>query len=73
MRDDDEYLLLSTLLHELREEFAPKRPSYQKLWLAIVEGTVPAIRDRNKWWIKRGDKPIAAQALGLTPRTPTAA
>jgi hypothetical protein len=61
-------------MRELRAEYGPQRPlSYQRLWLRITSGDIPAVFDRNKWWVKRGDLPIAAKALGLERLKPTAA
>ena len=66
---------------ELRERFGLSVP-YQTLWNACVDGTVPAIRTRGRWYTLRADHPRIAATLsgGRQParakpseRTPAAA
>ncbi len=47
---------------------------YNRLYLAVVDGTIPARNENGKWFISEDDLPAVELALGLTtadaPATP---
>jgi hypothetical protein len=40
--------------------------SYQRLWAAVLSGTVPATKRGRSWHIRRAHYPQIAATLGLT-------
>jgi hypothetical protein len=55
---------LSDIPAELRRLYG-QTASYSVLWKAAVEGAFPAERVRHRWFVRRGDLPCVAQALGI--------
>ena len=63
-------LKLIEALPELRQHGIAT--TYHRLWAAVVEGRIPAVRVGKRWKIRRSDLSHAATALGPHP-APTAA
>ena len=56
---------LSSLARELIV-LTGRSPGYQTLYRELVSGTVPAHKVGDRWFIKRTDLRVIADALGLT-------
>jgi hypothetical protein len=39
----------------------------RRVWEAAVSGRIPAVRQRGRWYVRRGDLPRVAEVLGLAP------
>jgi excisionase family DNA binding protein len=59
-------LELTQALPELRQQHGVAA-TYHRLWVAVVEGRIPAVRVGKRWKIRRSDLPRAATALGPHP------
>jgi len=55
-------LELTEVLPELRQRYGIAT-TYHRLWVAVVEGRIPATRVGKRWKIRRGNLPRAAGAL----------
>jgi len=64
---------ISDTVRSLNARYGSHLP-YQKFFLAIVDGRVPAKRDTSGrfWLIDENDEPLIARTLGLTPAEPDA-
>lgn len=66
MPAESDELDLTEALPELRALHG-SRISYQRLWLAVVEGRVPARREGKRWRVRQSDLPAIAAAFGTPP------
>lgn len=65
---------LTHLPRELSRLTGLPAPGYRTLYLAALDGRLPADQGTNgRWGVPRADLPKVADALGLTARIPTAA
>ena len=64
---------ISDTVRSLNARYGSHLP-YQKFFLAIVDGRVPAKRDASGrfWLIDEDDEPLIARTLGLIPAEPEA-
>jgi hypothetical protein len=63
---------LITLREDLERRYGVA-PSYSQLWLAVVNGKIPARREGRIWRVNRADLPTVATYFELTPAAPGAA
>jgi hypothetical protein len=52
----------------LRAEFEGPPPTHPAIYAAAVNGVIPAIWERGRWYIDPADLPQIAAAFGMTPR-----
>ena len=52
----------------LRDEYAGPPPTHTAVYAAAVNGRIPAIWERGRWYIDPADLPQIAEAFGMTPR-----
>jgi hypothetical protein len=67
---DADTLTIPEILAALRQTFGNRTPAYDRVWLVVAEGRVPAQKVRGRWRIQRCDLPRLATALGLTRPAP---
>jgi hypothetical protein len=57
-------LPLAGALPELRKQHGPV-VTYMRLYMAVIQGDVPAEKRANRWYLRRADLPKLAIALGV--------
>jgi hypothetical protein len=60
----DEFAL-SLLPRELAAYTGRPTPSYRDLYMRVVDGRLPAHQTNGRWFIRRTDLPVIAEATGL--------
>jgi hypothetical protein len=57
----------------LRDEFEGPTPTHTAVYAAAVNGLIPAIWERGRWYIDPADLPQIAVVFGMRPRKMQAA
>ena len=57
---------LAEAVNTLNKTFASE-VDYRFFYQQVVNGRIPAVRVRNRWYVSRGDLPRIAEILGVTP------
>jgi len=65
----DDTIPLAQLPRELAAQFT-NPPKYRDLYVKIVDGDLPASRQRGRWTVRRCDLPLIAETLGLKAAAP---
>jgi hypothetical protein len=69
----DGYLALVDLTRKLRDTYGVNI-AYNALWRAVIDGTLPAERIRNRWFVKTDDLPKIPALMGHPmPTAPSSA
>jgi hypothetical protein len=64
----NERLGLSRVPTRLRDDFKGSPPTHPAVYAAAVNGRIPAIWERGRWYVDQADLPRIAEAFGMTPR-----
>jgi hypothetical protein len=67
----DDLLGLAEAVNTLNKTF-DSEIDYRKFYQQVVNGRIPAVRQRNRWYVSRGDFGHIAQVLGFAPPRPAA-
>ena len=57
-------LPIAGALPELRKQYGPA-VTYMRLYMAVIQGDVPAEKRAGRWFLRRADLPKLATALGV--------
>jgi hypothetical protein len=52
----------------LRDEFEGPLPTHPAVYAAAVNGRIPAIWERGRWYVHSADLPQIAVVFGMTPK-----
>jgi hypothetical protein len=61
---------LTSVSRELAALTNAQAPSYRKIYLAVLDGTIPAEQVNGRWHVQRGNLRKIAETFGMAPKTP---